>query len=35
MCGIVGTLAFGGRIAGWQEQIRGAMDLMARRGPDD
>jgi asparagine synthase (glutamine-hydrolysing) len=33
MCGIVGMLVPGG-IAAWEEQIRGAMDLMARRGPD-
>ena len=34
MCGIVGTLVFGG-VATGEAQIRDAMALMARRGPDD
>lgn len=34
MCGIVGLFAPGG-LAGWEEQLRAAMDAMARRGPDD
>jgi asparagine synthase (glutamine-hydrolysing) len=35
MCGIVGTVAFGGGVAAWQPQIVEAMQRMARRGPAD
>lgn len=35
MCGIVGTFTVRGGVAAWEAQIRSAMDLMVRRGPDD
>jgi len=35
MCGIAGTLTFGGGAERWRETVGRAMEQMARRGPDD
>ena len=35
MCGIVGIFSYGTNIADLQQPVRQAVDMMARRGPDD